>query len=390
MTEDRISSTHPQIPPTTEEARLLRLRLLRSRRVGAITFHRLIAEHGSAEAALDALPGIARAAGVARYTAKSREDAERELNDGRATGARPIFFGEPDYPPLLAEIPDAPPMLWAQGKTELLQKPAVAVIGARNASSLGLRMATRLAKELGDAGYIIVSGLARGIDAAAHQAALSTGTIAVYAGGLARPYPAQNISLANDIGTHGVCVSEQPPAMEPRARHFPARNRIISGLVRAVIVVEAASKSGSLLTARIALDQGRDVLAVPGHPFDARAAGANILIRDGATLIRGADDVLEVFSTLPMQPPMRSARDTPQKTEQPNIPTDTAPKPARNLRDTAALHAEILGRLGPSPLSEDQLVRDLSLPPQILTPALLDLEVSGKINRLSGGLLSKN
>ncbi|MBO9402180.1 DNA-processing protein DprA [Shimia sp. R9_3] len=382
MTEDRISSTHPQIPPTTEEARLLRLRLLRSRRVGATTFHRLMTEYGTAEAALEALPGIARSAGVPRYSAASLQDAERELKDGRATGARPIFFGEPEYPALLADIPDAPPMLWAQGQVDLLHKPTIAVIGARNASSLGLRMAARLSKELGEAGFTIVSGLARGIDAAAHAAALETGTIAVYAGGLSRPYPAQNLTLAGDIATQGLCLSEQPPAMEPRARHFPARNRIISSLTRAVVVVEAASKSGSLLTARIALDQGRDVLAVPGHPFDARAAGANILIRDGATLVRGAEDVLEVLTTLPLraQPPAVPT----------DIPADPAPRRERSLRETAALHSEILGRLGPSPLSEDQLVRDLSLSPQKLNPALLDLEVSGKITRLSGGLLCKN
>ncbi len=381
MTEDRISSTHPQIPPTTEEARLLRLRLLRSRRVGATTFHRLMNEYGAAEAALDALPGIAQAAGVPRYTAATLETAQRELKDGRAHGARPIFFGEADYPKLLAEIPDAPPMLWAQGQLDWLQKPAVAIIGARNASSLGLRMATRLAKELGEAGFTVVSGLARGIDAAAHEAALPTGTIAVYAGGLSRPYPAQNIALASQISERGLCLSEQPPSMEPRARHFPARNRIISGLVRAVVVVEAASKSGSLLTARIALDQGREVLAVPGHPFDARAAGANILIRDGATLVRGAEDILDVLNSLPLSPPAR-----PEPVE---IPADPVSRPARSLRDTAALHSEILGRLGPSPLSEDQLVRDLALSPQTLTPALLDLEVDGKITRLSGGLLSK-
>jgi DNA processing protein len=344
-----------------------------------------MAEHGTPEPALEALPSIARSAGMARYTPASLQDAERELSDGRASGARPIFFGEPEYPPLLAAIPDAPPMLWAKGRNDLLQTPGIAVIGARNASSLGLRMATRLSRELGEAGFTIVSGLARGIDAAAHAAALESGTIAVFAGGLSRPYPAKNLSLAEDIATQGLCLSEQPPAMEPRARHFPARNRIISGLVRAVVVVEAASKSGSLLTARIALDQGREVLAVPGHPFDARAAGANILIRDGATLVRGADDVLEMLSALPLAQPTR----TPDTTSAPEIPPDPAAPTPRSLRETAALHSEILGRLGPSPLSEDQLLRDLSLPPQTLTPALLDLEVSGKITRLAGGLLSK-
>lgn len=379
MTEDRISSTHPQIPPTTEETRLSRLRLLRSRRVGATTYHKLMREHGSAEAALNALPDIARTAGVPRYTPTSIDDAKRELNDGRALGARPLFFEDADYPALLKEIPDAPPMLWCLGNIGLFSNPTVAIIGARNASSLGLRMAKRLAADLGDAGLTVVSGLARGIDATAHEASLDTGTIAVYAGGLNRPYPSKNIDLAEQIAAQGLCLSEQRPDMEPRARHFPARNRIISGLVRAVVVVEAAAKSGSLLTARIALDQGRDVLAVPGHPFDARASGANILIRDGATLVRGAEDVLEVLNTLPLRTSQR-----------PDIPQDPPSKrPERSLRDTAALHSEILQRLGPSPISEDQLVRDMVLSPSEVTPALLDLEMHGKITRLAGGLLSK-
>jgi len=379
MTEDRISSTHPQIPPTTEETRLSRLRLLRSRRVGATTYHRLMREHGSAEAALNALPDIARTAGVPRYTPTSIDDAKRELNDGRALGARPLFFEDADYPALLKEIPDAPPMLWCLGNTSLLSHPTVAIIGARNASSLGMRMAKRLAADLGDAGLTVVSGLARGIDATAHEASLDTGNIAVYAGGLNRPYPSKNIGLAEQIAAQGLCLSEQRPDMEPRARHFPARNRIISGLVRAVVVVEAAAKSGSLLTARIALDQGRDVLAVPGHPFDARASGANILIRDGATLVRGAEDVLEVLNTLPLRAP-----------KQPDIPQDSPTnRPNRSLRDTAALHSEILQRLGPSPISEDQLSRDMVLSPSEVTPALLDLEMHGKITRLAGGLLSK-
>lgn len=337
-------------------------------------------EHGSAEAALNALPDIARTAGVPRYTPTSIDDAKRELNDGRALGARPLFFEDADYPTLLKETPDAPPMLWCQGNTDLLSRPTIAIIGARNASSLGLRMAKRLASDLGDAGLTVVSGLARGIDATAHEASLDTGTIAVYAGGLNRPYPSKNIGLAEQIAAKGLCLSEQRPDMEPCARHFPARNRIISGLVQAVVVVEAASKSGSLLTARIALDQGRDVLAVPGHPFDARAAGANILIRDGASLVRDADDVLEVLNTLPLRAP-----------KQPDVPqAPPSSRPERSLRDTAALHSEILQRLGPSPISEDQLVRDMVLSPSEVTPVLLDLEMDGKINRLSGGLLSKN
>lgn len=387
MNEDRISSTHPQIPPTTGETRLSRLRLLRSRRVGAMTYHRLMRDHKTAEAALTALPEIARTAGVDRYVPTSTEVAERELKKGRALGARPIFFGDPGYPTLLAEIEDAPPMLWALGDLSLLARPMVAIIGARNASSLGQRMATQLAADLGEAGWVVVSGLARGIDAAAHEAALSSGTVAVYAGGLARPYPAKNHALAERIETCGLCLSEQPPDMEPRARHFPARNRIISGLSRAVVVVEAATKSGSLLTARNALDQGRDVLAVPGHPFDARAAGANLLIRDGATLVRSAQDVLDALETLPLRPAIAPTSQEPAPA--PLCTTPPKPNPPRSLRDAAALHREILERLGPSPLSEDQLTRDLAVPSHALTPVLLDLEMDGKIARHSGGLLSK-
>ncbi len=390
MTEDRISSTHPQIPPTTEETRLSRLRLLRSRRVGATTFHKLMQTHHTAEAALCALPMLAQQAGVSRYTICPEERAARELEDGRALGAHPIFIGDADYPVLLAQLPDAPPLLWARGDLSLLRRPLISLVGARNASSLGTRMARKLAANLGAEGLVVVSGLARGIDTAAHTAALPTGTIAVFAGGLARPYPTQNHALAAQIAQTGLCLSEQPPTMEPRARHFPARNRIISGLARAVVVVEAASKSGSLITARNALDQGREVLAVPGHPFDARASGCNMLIRDGAVLVRTAADVLDILGQLEA-PLVRASKITSQ-----SAPVagghDPHPSPAsapRNLRQTAALHMQILDHLGPSPVSEDQLIRDLGAVPSDIGPALIDLELDGKIARHTGGLLSR-
>ena len=355
---------------------------------------------------------------------------------------------------------------------------------ARNASSLGTRMARALAKDLGAAGFTVVSGLARGIDAAAHAAALETGTVAVMAGGADIAYPAQNGQLAASIADRGACLSEQPMGLEPQARHFPRRNRIVSGLCRAVIVVEAAARSGSLITARCALDQGREVCAVPGHPFDARAAGGNMLIRDGATLVRGAEDVraalgasLVIEPQLPLEPtalprenhPVREkgaaapppaprtaeGRRPPARTAAPGSPgreaaerranaasaehagpaqralahgamrapqmaadraegtatvaaavataggTDPRPgrteagasadtaRPAPRLRETAKLHARILSQLGPSPLAEDQLIRDLGRSPAEVAPALLDLELDGSIERRPGGLLSR-
>ena len=370
------SSTHPPLPPTPEDERFARLRLLRSRRVGISTYKRLLTEHGTAQNALAALPLVARAAGVSDYRICPEGVVQAELRAGRAAGAQLLTWGEPPYPDMLAEIADAPPFLWALGDMSLLSRPMVSLVGARNASSLGTRMAKALARDLGDAGFVIVSGLARGVDAAAHLAALDTGTIAVQAGGIDVMYPAENTGLAQSIAATGLRLSEQPMGLQPMARHFPGRNRIISGLSRATIVVEAAAKSGSLITARDALDQGRDVLAVPGHPFDARAAGCNMLLRDGATLIRSAADVIEALGT--PQPETQTRPMAPQ----------AAPE-KRTLRETAALHAQILSRLGPTPVAEDQLIRDLQAPAAQVAPALVDLELEGEIARRPGGLLSR-
>jgi DNA processing protein len=376
MTEEPISSTHPPTPPTTEEDRFSWLRLLRSRRVGVTTFHRLMAEHSTAQNALKALPEVARAAGIDGYEICPPGVIEAELRAANAAKARLLCLGSADYPKSLARISDAPPMLWAIGDISHLNRPLIALVGARNASSLGTRMARALAHDLGSKGFTVVSGLARGIDTAAHIASLKTGTIAVMAGGVDVIYPAENTKLACDIARQGLRVSEQPMGQSPQARHFPKRNRIISGLAQAVIVVEAAAKSGSLITARDALDQGRDVLVVPGHPFDARAAGCNMLIRDGATLVRNADDVI---AALPTEKP--EVRPT-----QRDLPLPVPKK--RTLRETAALHQQILSRLGPSPVAEDQLIRDLDVSAGNIAPALVDLELDGKISRQSGGLLS--
>ncbi|MFU1477673.1 DNA-processing protein DprA [Roseovarius sp. C7] len=399
MTVDIHPSTHPPLPPTTEDARLSWLRLLRSRRVGVSTFYRLLAKYGTADHALDALPEIARAAGVSDYTPCPEGVAHIELRNAAQHKARFLPITDPGYPAALREIPDPPPFLWVTGDPSVLTRPLVAIVGARNASSLGMRMARALASDLGRAGHVVVSGLARGIDTAAHRAALDAGTIAVMAGGVDVIYPRENDRLAEDLLAHGARLSENAMGLAPQARHFPQRNRLISGLCRAVVVVEAAAKSGSLLTARNALDQGREVLAVPGHPFDARAAGCNMLIRDGARLVRDAGDVLELLAEGQTAPPVAATPDhAPAKDAPPNTsaPPDTAPgalpPPApdrRSLRETAALHGQILDRLGPSPLPEDQLIRDIGLGAHTVAPALVDLELAGRIQRQSGGLLSR-
>lgn len=372
----------PFTPPTTEDDRLSWLRLIRSRRIGVQTFWRLIDEHGSARAALIALPEIARAAGVQAYEPCPEGVALAELKAASRAGARMLCKGAGDYPAGLAQIGDAPPVLWARGDLKILQKPMVALVGARNASSLGTRMARKLAEDLSLAGVCVVSGLARGVDAAAHLAALPGGTVAVLAGGVDVIYPAENTGLADQIARQGLILSEQPMGLAPLARHFPLRNRIISGLCRAVVVVEAALQSGSLITARSALDQGRDVLAVPGHPFDGRAGGCNLLIRDGATLVRGSEDVLAVLDLPARAQPLSPDDRTPAPP-----PTGSA-APERDWRDQSTLHRAILDRLGPSPLAEDQLLRDLSLSPQQAAPELLTLELEGRILRAPGGLLS--
>ena len=381
MPDGQLSTpSHPA--PQTEDDRFDRLRLVRSRRVGAVTFHRLIAEHGSARAALSALPAIARAAGVEEYEVCPAGVVQAELKQGRALGARLLTHGEPAYPQTLMDIPDAPPVLWALGDLSLLNRPAVGMVGARNASSLGVRMARRLGLGLSEAGFTVISGLARGIDTAAHEAALEAQgrTIAVMAGGIDVIYPPENAALAAAIDGAGCRISEHPPGLEPQARHFPLRNRIEAGLSRAVNLVEAAAKSGSLITAKAALDYGREVMAVPGHPFDARASGCNMLIRDGALLVRGPQDVLEALG---------APTDTRPEPEMCLPPLPGPATPQRPLKEVALLHSMILNRLGPSPLAEDQLMRDLNVTSAQLAPELLTLELDGRIARQPGGLLAR-
>jgi len=372
-------------PPSDSSAeRLARLRLIRSRRVGPATYLRLMAEHGSAAKALEALPEVARAAGVDSYSVCPEGVALAEMKAAKRAGARMLCLGDADYPGPLADISDAPPILWAIGRQDLLQRPMLAMVGTRNASSLGARMARRLAADLGAAGFVVVSGLARGIDAMAHKAALDTGTIAVHAGGVDVIYPEENTALAQDIARTGLRLSEQPPGLDPQARHFPRRNRIVSGLAQAVIVVEAAARSGSLITARLALEQGREVLAVPGHPMDTRAAGGNLLIRDGAVLVRSADDVIEALGGMPMPHPR------PLPAFQTAVMTAPAPvQSASRPDDGQRMAARIMDLIGPSPTPEDQVIRDLGISPAAMAQVLADLELEGVLERRPGGMLAR-
>ncbi|HEX3858786.1 MAG TPA: DNA-processing protein DprA, partial [Pseudolabrys sp.] len=277
----------------SDEQRLDWLRLIRSDNVGPRTFRDLLNYYGGARAALAALPALARrggASGAARIC--STEDAERELKTMRSRGIECIALGEPDYPSRLAMIDDAPPLLAVQGQRAALMKPLVAIVGSRNASAAGVKFAERIARELGETGFGIVSGLARGIDAAAHRASLSSGTIAVLAGGHDRIYPAEHSGLLQSILADGAAVSEMPLTWEPRARDFPRRNRLISGLAAGVVIVEAAKRSGSLITARFAGEQGREVFAVPGSPLDPRAEGTNGLLKQGAQIVTESADVV--------------------------------------------------------------------------------------------------
>ncbi|MCO4825142.1 MAG: DNA-processing protein DprA [Amylibacter sp.] len=364
------SLTNPLPTPLTQTDRLNWLRLIRSRRVGPATFFRLLDEHGSAEAALDFLPQIARDAGVSAYSTFSHKAAYDELTNGTAMGLKLLCFADPEYPELLSHIPDPPPILWAMGDITLLNRPTIAIVGARNASSLGTRMTRKLVTDLSAEGFVIASGLARGIDAAAHTAALPTGTIAVQAGGVDVVYPRENAALHDDIAAQGVRISENALGLIPQARHFPQRNRIIAGVAQATLVVEGAIPSGSLITARDAIDLGRDVMAIPGNPMDPRAAGCNALIRDGATLIRSAQDVIDTLIApepiAPSAPKQRTLALTP--------PDQIATK--------------ILTLLGPTAVPEDSLIRDVGLPASEIAPHLTTLELEGKIHRRPGGLLA--
>lgn len=354
-----------------------RLRLIRADNVGPVTYFQLVTHFGSAAAALEALPDLARRGGRARPPRiPSIAEAEAEIAAATKRGAKLITAGEPSYPAILAAVSDAPPILYLLGRGELLLQRCVAVVGARNASGNGIRFARQLANELGSAGLTIVSGLARGIDTAAHQGALTTGTIAVMAGGVDVIYPPENDRLHAEIADRGAIVSEMPPGLEPQARHFPRRNRIVSGLSLGVVVVEASPKSGSLITARLAGEQGREVFAVPGSPFDPRARGTNNLIREGATLTEGAADVLAVLCGMPVPP----APESPGGTAAPAVLADEASLlTARQL---------VIEKLGPAPVPVDEIIRQCQLPAALVLTILLELELAGRLTRHAGNQVS--
>ncbi len=351
------------------------LRLIRSENVGPITFRQLLARFGSVGAALDALPDLARRGGRKRPIAIcSRAVAEAELARLEAAEGFSIALCEPDYPPDLAVLEDAPPVLGCLGHAHLLRRKAVAIVGARNASANGRRLARQLASELGAGGLLVVSGLARGIDAAAHEGALETGTAAVVAGGVDVIYPAENTGLYEEIRARGVLISEISMGTTPQARHFPRRNRLISGMTRGTLVIEAALRSGSLITARFAADQGREVFAIPGSPLDPRARGCNNLIRQGAVLVETAADVLDVLES-GLIPPVREPKAADFLGPAP-VPPDAA--------EIAEARARIEDSLGPTPVAVDEVIRECHVSPAIVHMALLELELAGHLERHPG------
>jgi DNA processing protein len=360
----------------TDEQRVDWLRLIRSDNVGPRTFRALVNHYGGARAALAALPELARRGGAARAARIcSQDEAEREIRAARALGVSFVALGEAHYPRCLQMIDDAPPLIAVRGNMAALAMPTVGIVGARNASAAGVRFAERLARDLGEAGFAIASGLARGIDAAAHRASLAAGTIAALAGGQNRVYPPEHAGLLDELLERGAAISEMPFDWEPRARDFPRRNRLISGLSLGVVIVEAARRSGSLITARMALEQGREVFAVPGSPLDPRAEGTNGLLKQGATLVTEASDVIAV-----LQPILGRPIDLPAKEEEPMAPAPQEPGEDERQR--------IIALLGPTPASIDDLIRLSGSPPAIVRTVLLELELAGRLERHGGGLVS--
>jgi DNA processing protein len=367
-----------------EQGRFDCLRLARSEQIGPANYRRLIHRYGSAGEALARLPELAKRGGGARpLVAASVKDVETELAEAAKLGARYLFLGEPDYPPALAAIEDAPPCILVLGDAQRLAQPCVAMVGARNASGNGQKLARELAHGLAAAGWCVVSGLARGIDGAAHQGALTAGsdkagTIAVVAGGVDNIYPQENAALRERILEDGLVVSEMPPGFKPRDIHFPRRNRIISGLSKGVVVVEAALRSGSLITARMAGEQGREVMAVPGSPLDPRCRGANRLIREGAALIEDADQILEILTGLRHQ-----SIDVERPLSEIDQPIDITAE-----KDVDRIRRDVLDRLGPSPIAVDELLRQCQSSPPVIGQVLLELDLAGRLERHPGNRVS--
>lgn len=356
----------------TDDQRRDWLKLARTENVGPVTFDQLLQRFGTATEALAALPGLAARGGRSSLKLATDAQVDKELADGSALGARLIASCEAAFPQALAALDPPPPLIWARGRVELLDQPSVAVVGARVASAAGQRFARGLASELGQSGHVIVSGLARGIDAAAHEGSLPTGTVAVLGGGVDDIYPPEHANLYARIAESGCVVSESEPGRTAVARDFPRRNRIISGLSRAVVVVEAELRSGSLITARLAAEQGREVLAVPGSPLDPRAKGTNDLIRQGAALCEGAEDVLRALEGL------RGFRE-PER-------GGYSGGPAAEPDD--ALRAQVAALLSPTPVSRDEIVRATGAPAPAVFAALVELSLAGRCELLPGGMVA--
>lgn len=358
---------------SADRAAAERLRLIRTPRIGPVTYAQLIARFGSAGAAIAALPDLAMRGGGRAPALADPALIEREMAAVARAGARYLFLDDPDYPPLLAETDSAPPALIVRGDALLLGRPTVAMVGARNASAAACRFARQLAAELGQAGATVVSGLARGIDGAAHQGSLASGTVGVIASGIDIVFPPEHRELQEQVARHGLLIAENPPGTEPLARFFPQRNRIIAGLALGTVVVEAAPRSGSLITARLAGEMGREVMAVPGSPLDPRAQGCNQLIRDGATLIQNAADVLEMIRPIDFRAVRAPA-------------ASYASGPPRE--PDAAERERIVGLLGPVPVAVDEIIRQSGAAPASVAMVLLELELAGRLERHAGGKVS--
>lgn len=383
--------------PLSDAQRIACLRLIRSENVGPVTFRELINHFGGAEQALAALPDVARRAGRrASIKICPYEVAEAELEAADRIGATPLFTIEPGYPPLLAHIDVPPPVLYVKGDASLLARQAVAIVGSRDASAAGQKLTRLFATKLGEAGYVVVSGLARGIDGVAHTAAMATGTIAVVAGGLDVIYPPEHAQLHAELGHSGCLVSEMPPGFTPRGQDFPRRNRIISGMSYGVVVIEAAKRSGTLITARMAGEQGREVFAVPGHPLDPRAEGTNHLLRSGATLVTSAADILEALEPIvtrrvPYMPvTARNGLEDRRPSMSIFVPSDAVgPRPATATAVTTTEMESVFSVLGPAPVNMDELARATGLPIRAVQVAVLELALSGRVERHGANLVSR-
>lgn len=365
----------------SDAQRLSWLRLLRSENVGPATFRALVNQFGGAQAAIDALPDLSRRGGRTQAIRLcSIDDAEAELARGKRLGAHLVAHGERGYPPALAHADGSPPLIYVKGRLELADMPIVSIVGARNGSAAGQKFTRQIANALGLEGFVIASGLARGIDTAAHNASLDAGTIAVVAGGIDVVYPPENAGLQEAIGERGLLISERSPGHTPRAKDFPRRNRLISGIALGVVVIEAAQRSGSLITARMAGEQGREVFAVPGSPLDPRAAGTNNLLKQGATLVTAPDDITEALAPILGRPVGKTPRELSSNEEQ------EVPRPLPDIGQTE--RDRVIEALGPSPIDIDEIIRCTGIETRKVHIILLELDLAGRLQRHPRQLVS--